>query len=174
MTHLLLEAIRDLLVLETEHTLFPSPLEPGKRIRPHGFIGDLPPKRSRETQGNDFPFILIRGGVGQDELVEGLEKTTINISIVCGIWVPREDSVDQPESGITECQNLVDRCRTILKLNDVVGLKFKLLLPLSWHVQEQTERTLPYYLGAMETIWDAPSISKVLELEDSGYGANEG
>ena len=173
MIHFLLIAIKEIMEQEFEHVLFPDPLAPDKRIPPHVFIGDLPPKRSRETQGNDFPFILIRAGNARDENVEGLEQSTVNVSLVCGIWAKREEGVDVPESGVTECQNLVDHCRRVLRGNPVLDGKFKLILPLIWHVQEQEKSTISYYIGALDTNWDIPPLSENSVLEGAGYGENE-
>lgn len=178
MSFLLLKSLKGFVNAAFAHTVFREPGEAVSYVNPRVYIGALPPKRHREDQNQDYPFIVLRPATGED----GDDGSEITIKIICGIQT-KEDAAPI-EAGVNDIQNMLDRCRRILLKNRILDKKYRLNLPLTWSNGDDTDKDHnqphPYYVGVITTRWQMPAVVELLtqegelEIYGTGYPDSEG
>lgn len=139
--------------------------EEGAFISPRLFIGALPPKRKQGQTNEDFPFIVVRAPSGED----GEENSDIQTQIICGIYTAEDE-----EGGTNDIHNALDKIRSNLLQQRILGGTFELQLPLSWTTGQDEERNQPhpYYLGEITANWRTlrRTVLQSVETEIDVYG----
>jgi hypothetical protein len=159
MTPLLLTALKELLEQAFSEVVYRDPAEKDDSLttsytQPRIFIGALPPKRATAAQKEDFPFVVVRavsGTVPED-------GSTIEVRLICGIY-----SAGEPEYGVNDIQNMVDRILRVLAANRLLDRRFALELPITWAAGDDNEANQPhpYYVSIIKTNWTAPAAQRL-------------
>ena len=88
---------------ETAHMVFREPhagrvdFLPETYCAPLVVVGQLPPKRQGEDQGEDFPYIIIRLARGKNDEKDGVRSEDATVRIFCGIA-----TAGNPTDGVME------------------------------------------------------------------------
>lgn len=133
--------------------------EPGTYKPPGLHIGAIPPRRGNQDK-EDFPFIVNRIISGED----GQEDSTFKVSTICGIYTG-----DTVEAGENEILNMVCRIRSLLIQNQVVSKKYRLNLPIKWHmgsIDDHFIQAFPFFGGVVTSEWTGPAYEYNLTIED--------
>ena len=133
------------------------------------FIGNLPAKRTSQEQGQDFPFVVVM----LDRVTDGEEMSVANVDIVCGVFTAEDD----PEAGMHDCLNMIDRCRRILQEQNTLDDRFVLQKPINSTISRQDEKLTPraYYVGWLGVSYVLPMVEQVYNINREGgyYGEEE-
>lgn len=111
--------------------------------------GYLPPKNSRESKDDDFPFVLIRPDSGKTDA----DSCSTEVSIVIGVW-------DDAFEGHLTALTLKEKTEALLLNlpNRTLGERFILETPVSW--ENSPAQAWPFWQIVMSTRWTfrAPEI----------------
>ncbi|MEC1744122.1 hypothetical protein [Schinkia azotoformans] len=102
---------------------------------PQVLTGFLPSKRS--AYGPDFPFVIVRALKGSD----ASEQSTVTIRLYIGTYSEDE------KNGWRDVTNIIERIRTEILKQRVIGKKFKVELPIEFEIPE--EQPIPEWFGFM-------------------------
>ncbi len=177
MTYLLQKALKGWLGALFVGSLSPAPPS-GSMVTPQIFIGALPPKRKTPGQGEEFPFLVVRGVEGEDREEE---KPEVSIDIIIGTWV--DPSLDA-EEGAIDIHRMGDKVRRALhgvgEGTGLLDLRYELQYPIKWKAGVRSEngedagaQPHPYYYMTIKTRWLLPPITNPLSVTEEvrTYGA---
>lgn len=132
-------------LLPLEH----KPDEPTVFRAPKIIQGYLPPKKSKESKEDDFPFVLIRPDSGKTDA----DSCSADVSIVIGVW-------DGEFEGHLTALSLKEKVESLLLNlpNRTLGERFILETPVSW--ENSPAQAWPFWQIVMSTRWTfrAPEI----------------
>ncbi len=111
-TYLLLDDIRNHMKEEFAGILFRAPIENGMPCTSAGekkhcelrfYIGQLPPKRNSEEQGEDVPYGLVKC-LGGEVTGEQTREYRVDVCLIFAVFVPENN----PEAGFQELMNVAE------------------------------------------------------------------
>ena len=112
--------------------------------------GYLPPKNSRESKDDDFPFVLIRPDSGKTDA----DGCSTEVSIVIGVW---DDDFEGHLTALT-LKEKTGRCSLYRTGRRPLCERFILETPVSW--ENSPAQAWPFWQIVMSTRWTfrAPEI----------------
>jgi len=101
-----------------------------------------------------MPAVFVRfTGWTQERLDDGAEQRIGNVEITLGVFL-EEYSADEWASS------LMDRIGHRLLSNRIVDGKYRLVLPLTWTVNDNEDQPYPYWFATMPAAWYMPAIGE--------------
>ena len=151
----LIAAIKDRVTTLLAGATYDNPAG-GEPVPARIYFGAIPAKRTRDDQGQDFPFVVIRplGGTG------GREAEQVNIRLICGAYTAADDAdpgAPPEEVGALVAQDLAWRLIQIKRRRG--GFKpWQLTLPVEWKAGDGDDgnQPHPYYLINIDLVFKAP------------------
>lgn len=166
---ILLERLKEFTEHATADLLMPVRAQencPNPPVRAAGvFKMNLPDSRSSKNQA---PYIIYQIVTGRDEQLQGQQPQagTLVRTVFC-VYNP-----DEQEGGLM-LLNLMERLRIALLRERIIGGQFQLDMQegLESFVYPDNDKTKPFYLGEMISVWHIPAIKR--EYKEK-YGGNYG
>lgn len=112
----------------------------GMTRAPRIIDGYLPPKRA--TDGDDFPFIIVRA----EEGISHMGRTEVTVSFIIGTYTTETD-------GYAHCLEIMQRIRTALTQlpNQTLNARYQLAFPIEW--RNVPDQPYPQWIIEMTTHW---------------------
>lgn len=132
--------------------IFSAPPD-GTPMAPRVFIGSLPPKRSVSGQGEDYPFVVVRGKKGDDNLT----LSRAEVWLLCAIYTG-----DDVEAGALAVHRLIDVLRAWLPLHRNCVPDFRMEPDLHWEFGDDQDglQPHPYYHGKIVVFFKAQPLAR--------------
>lgn len=114
---------------------------------PSVHIGFLPQKNRENAEISEFPFIIIRPAVREDQH----DSSRVTVKLVFGV-----KSEDQ--QGFIDLFNIMEQVRIALLKQRIINRRYRMELPFKWEFFD--EQPYPEWYGQATTIWTLPAIQE--------------
>ncbi|WP_052087647.1 hypothetical protein [Paenibacillus wynnii] len=139
-----------ILLLRAIKEFIQQTVEGDVQMSPSIHVGYLPQRNKDNLQDSEFPFILVRPGVGEDQQ----DNSKVTIKLIFG--AKAED-----DEGFMDLLNTMEQIRIALLRKRIINNRFKLELPYKWEFFD--EQPYPEWYGIATTVWTLPSIQEEVE-----------
>lgn len=168
--YLLLKDLKAAVIAVFDGTEFREPhngkATPETYREPLVVVGGLPAKRQNAEQGEDFPFVAIRGLKGRLGEKDSVREDTVTVRFSCGVF-----SAGSEEDAVADLDPMIQRiCHMLAVRRWWDGQRWEREMPIEWAVGIPPDHSQahPFHGGYVEVTFSAAGACEVQNTEALG------